>query len=377
MLQYTGEYKKHITSSITKMDFYTFTPSPLCGGLPLSIDDELFAYLTMAHKLLGVLEGMILSVSDIDIIKELFFLKESCCSLLVDRDDGIGFYDALKARSSKCGDLRCINNMIATQKYAYGKRINNSELSKICALIIHGPESTKKAEFRSKHLFFRRVLTNLKMYTPTAPEDIISAFQDLSKYISMDDHSDLLIKTALVHYQFEMIHPFEICNGVVGRVLIPMMLLNLHYQAAPYLCISEFLYHNKAKYFDILSSTQIGRGYTDWIKFFMEAVCFAAECAIAQIKTYTTAIVEDAPQISVLTKSSKYILPIYSYYKRHLVSEIQPVAEAIGISYNTAAKVVSLLVDAGILKQEHEQSRHKVFQYKKIIDAFVRTSEFQ
>ena len=364
MFQYTGEYKKHASSGRDNMNFYTFTPAPLCDGISMPVDNELFSLLTMAHKLLGVLEGMVMLSQDSDIIKELLCLSEGYYSLLIDDENTEAFRDVLKAYAAKRKDLQHINNIVAAQKYSHGRPISNSELSKICSFIIYGTESSHAAEIRSKQIFFRRVLTNLKMYTPTAPEDVLPALNDLTKFIRIDNHTDILIKAALVHYQFDMIHPFEKRNGAVGRILMPMMLLDAQYQAASYLCISEFLYRNKEEYFDKLSATQQGNGYSYWIKFFVQALCYAADRAINQINQFAEIVAEDATQLTILVKSSKHVIPIYNYFKQHLISEIKPVAENIGVSYNTAAKVVGNLRDAGILTLEHEQSRHKVYCHR-------------
>ena len=363
MFQYTGEYKKHSALGRSSMEFYTFTPSPLCDGLPLPVDDELFALLTTAHRLLGVLEGLITLTPDIKIIRDLCYLKESCSSLLIDGKNSIEFFDALKIRSANKAAMYHIDNLTAAQKYARGKHFTSPELITICTLIKHGVGSTQNEEIRTKQIYSNNALTNLKIYTPTAPEDIQPALYDLTKFIAMDNHTDALIKAALVHYQFEMIHPFEHRNGVVGRVLIPMMLESAGYEAAPYLCISEYLYHNKDIYFDKLSSTQRGSGYALWVKFFVQAVCYASEKSIAWIKQFALAAQKEAPIIAELAKSSKAALPVYEYFRKNIASEIKPVAEAIGVSYNTAAKVVNLLQDAGIVKLENEQARHKVFLY--------------
>lgn len=369
MFQYTGEYKKHNSSSSDMMNFYTFTPSPLCDGIPLPVDDELFALLTKAHRLLGILEGMVMYSTVSNIIMELFCLKESCFSLLFDNADSITFYDALKARSSKQESLHCINNLIVAQQYSYSKPITVSELSKICGIIIHGSESTQAVEIRNKQIYYHRVGTNLKAYMPTAPEDILPAFDDLTRFIRMDNHTDLLIKAALVQYQFDMIRPYENRNGMISRILIPMMLLSEQYRSAQYLCISEFLYSKKEEYFDKLSATQWGSGYSFWIKFFLQAICYSAEQAIKQVSRFTEIIAEDTVSVAELAKSSKSVLPVYNYFKRYLISEIKPIAAETGVSYNTNSKVIDLLVDVGILELENMQSRNKVFKYSRIFDA--------
>lgn len=363
MFRYTGEYKKHTTDGRHKMDFYTFTPSPLCGGLSLSVDDELLALLTTAHRLLGILEGMTALSAERKIIEEVFRLKESYYSLLMDGENIDTFRIVLKARAAK-RDMQTIENVASAQRHSFGKPVTNTELSKICSLAIYGVKSPQTVEIRSKQIYFRKALTNLKIYTPTAPEDIMPALNDLTEFIHIDNHTDIIIKATLAHYQFDMIHPFEKRNGVVGRILTPMILFGAQYHAASYLCISEFLYHNRGEYLDKLSSTQQGNGYSYWIKFFIKAICYAADRSINRISRFTEIITDDARQVAKLEKSSRHVTPVYDYFKKHLVSDIKPIAEETGISYNTAAKVVGLMTDTGLLKLERSQLRHKVYCHR-------------
>ena len=101
----------------------------------------------------------------------------------------------------------------------------------------------------------------------------------------------------------------------------------------------------------------------------MHAVCYASEQAIKQISQITEIVAEDTVKVTELAKLSRFVLPLYNYFKRYLISEIKPIAKETGVSYNTNAKVVNLLVSAGILALENNQLRHKVFKYSRILNA--------
>lgn len=115
---------------------------------------------------------------------------------------------------------------------------------------------------------------------------MLPALADISAYLYNDHNTDPLIKAALVHYQFEMIHPFERYNGIVGRILVPMVLRDTIGEAMPLICLSEYLYHNKNEYFDLLRTTQYSGGYVRWIKFFVNAVGQAAKQSAEQLMQY-------------------------------------------------------------------------------------------
>ena len=150
--------------------------------------------------------------------------------------------------------------------------INTPDISRICGIALNRESENNLIDVREHQTFGLGAKTNPKGYNPTAPDAVLPALSDISAYLYNDHNADPLIKAALVHYQFEMIHPFERYNGIVGRILVPMILRDVVGEARPLICSSEHLYHNKNEYFDLLRSTQYSGGYIRWIKFFVNTV---------------------------------------------------------------------------------------------------------
>lgn len=334
------------------------------------MDEELVTLLTTAHRLLGILEGMSMYMKDSEAIKDLMLLKECCYSRLIDKKDSPTFYNIMKNLSSKQDDMTCITHLVDAYKYSYGKPVENTELTKIYNIII-GLEAKEQIAVRNKQTFLNNAVTNLKIYSPAAPEHILPALQDIVKFLKRNDNLDVLIKAALAHYQFEMIHPYESCNGLVGRILIQMILFNAQHRATPCLCLSEYLCRNKDEYFDKLRTTQMGGGYIYWIKFFIRAVCSAASNAVEQTKRFVEIVAKDEKEIFSSNPSTKSVTLVYNYFKKNLVSEIKPAAKALELSFNTVACSVDKLSEMGVLKMEGMQSRHRSFLYSKALDAIT------
>jgi|GEM_PF-2959405 len=133
---------------------------------------------------------------------------------------------------------------------------------------LYGSGSKHRAMPRTRPMFLTQVVTNYRQYNPTAPREIHSALFDINKYIEIDK-SDALIKAAMCHYQFEMIHPYECYNGIVGRILVHAILSGTGFDEVRYFNLSEQLYHRKAEYFEMLGLTQKGGRYSIWIDFFV------------------------------------------------------------------------------------------------------------
>ena len=98
---------------------------------------------------------------------------------------------------------------------------------------------------------------------------------------------------AELHYQFEMIHPFEKYNGIVGRIIVPTILCNIVGEARPLICLSEYLYHNKNEYFDLLQTTQYSGGYIRWIKFCVNAINETAKRSAQLLIQYEDIVAKD------------------------------------------------------------------------------------
>ena len=188
--------------------------------------------------------------------------------------------------------------------------------------------------------------------------------------MTADDNIDVLIKSALVHYQFEIVHPFEKGNGRVGRILAMLMLLQNKMLSKPVISLSYDLFQDKDEYFDRLSNTQLNGNYAQWVKFFIKAIIVAADNSIKQIESFIAIRNKNIEKIMVLGKASKNAMLVYKYIEKNPIIKIPSVANELGYSFNTVAKVVEAMVSCGILKQANNQSRHRHFIYEDYVKIF-------
>lgn len=271
MIPYTGEYIEHFDPEKPSLKFYSFTPRPLMRGDMYQMDDELAALLIEAYRNIGFLEGLIKYAPNKEAFAELMLLKECAYSRMIDYDDP-DFKEILTIRGTGKGDITPITNLEMAYKAAKSMEVAAPDLSRICGIALNGESENNPIDVRDHQTFWLGAKTNLKGYNPTAPDAVLPALVDISAYLYNDHNTDPLIKAALVHYQFEMIHPFERYNGIVGRILVPMVLRDTIGEAMLLICLSEYLYHNKNEYFDLLRTTLYSGGYVRWIKFFVNAV---------------------------------------------------------------------------------------------------------
>lgn len=127
---------------------------------------------------------------------------------------------------------------------------------------------------------------------------------DLEKYINLSE-TDALIKTALVHYQFETIHPFLDGNGRIGRMLITLMLLNEKVLTRPVLYLSLFLKTNRIEYYDRLSEVRVKGNYEQWVKFFLQGIIETSHDSVETILKISEQIKIDEMLLTNQTETVK------------------------------------------------------------------------
>lgn len=367
MLPYTGDYTEHFDPEKPSLTFYSFTPRPLMHGDMYQMDEEMAALLIEAHRNIGFLEGIVKYAPNKEAFAELMFLKECTYSHMIDYD-GPDFKEILTIRGTGKGDITPITNLEMAYKAAKSMEVAAPDLCRICGIALNGESENNPIDVRDHQTFWLGAKTNLKGYNPTAPDAVLPALADISAYLYNDHNTDPLIKAALVHYQFEMIHPFERYNGIVGRILVPMVLRDTIGEAMLLICLSEYLYHNKNEYFDLLRTTQYSGGYVRWIKFFVNAVGQVAKQSAEQLIQYEQHIIEDLEHLMDIENLPKSIFSLYEYLKRCPIINSSTAAKNIGLSFNSISKAIRILQEYGIVTQIGDSERNRLWSYDLLLN---------
>ena len=361
MHPYTGDYTEQRKNEKNNFTYYTFTPRPLKDATLYKMDNELATLLIEAHHNLGQLEGLFQYAPNKNSFCELMLLKECTYSRMIDYD-APNFSDILVRRGTGKGDMEPINNLLAAYKAADGMQFTAQDYSKICSIALYGDKPEQQMGVRDTQTFLQYAISNLKTYNPTAPEAVLPSLADISAYL-YDSGDDPLIQAALAHYQFEMIHPFEKYNGIVGRILIFMVLQKIADKASLGLCLSEYLFFNKNEYFDILRSTQYSGGYIRWIKYFMRIINEAAQTSVALLKRYEEMIKQNEEKLRAKVPKTRSFWGVYEYLKVFPIASIPIAAKHLNLSYNSVSKAFALLQKYNIIMQESNATRNRIWKY--------------
>ena len=361
-----------------EMAYESFRPAPLPPNPPIEVSGELLTKLIDANKKIATLEGLSSRIPNMGLFVSMYVRKEALLSSQIEGTQ-CTLEDILNPHIeyNTNRDVSDVVNYIRATEFAL-KRLKtlplcNRLIKETHAVLLENVRGKEKnpGEFRYSQNRIGGQGSTLKnaRYIPPNPNDMLTAMSDLEKYINSDSTLDPLIQAALIHYQFETTHPFLDGNGRVGRLLITLFLMEKGILSTPALYISYYLKMNRIEYYDRMTQVRRTGDYEQWISFFLQAFADSAEDAIHTIDRLTALHDKNTKLFDALTKRQHIsVLKVFSYLESNPIIDIQKTATALGISYNTVAKAVSILGDNGILEQSDKSGKAKIYSYTEYLD---------
>lgn len=369
-----GYYKQNLSG---EMAYKSFVPNPLPPVPPIELSEDIVGLLVKANSQLAVLESIAARIPNVELFISMYVRKEALMSSQIEGTQATleDILDPMLDTNINRNIADVVNYIKATE-FAITRLqtlpLCNRLIKETHAVLMKGVRGQEKnpGKFRYSQNWIGGQGSTLKnaRYIPPSPDDMQNAMSDLEKYINTDDDLDALIQAALIHYQFETIHPFLDGNGRVGRLLITLFLMDKGILTTPALYISYFLKKNRVEYYDRMTEVRTKGNYEQWIIFFLQAIMESAGDAISTIDELITLHDTNTSVISKLGRASKNTMLVFDYLESNPIIDIGKTAEALSITFNTASSAVRRLVDAGILVQTGGGGRNRTFAYEAYLD---------
>ena len=243
------------------------------------------------------------------------------------------------------------------------------EIHKILMTGVRG-EHRLPGEFRTSQNWIGGSMPSNAIYVPPPHIEIAECLSDFEKFINNESiNTPDLIKIAILHYQFESIHPFLDGNGRIGRLLIPLYIQSKGMLQKPCLYISYYIEKNKTAYYDALTRVRINNDMIGWIKFFLEAVIETAKTAKAKFKN----VVEFTKQIEQeIPPKSENAKKVIEFLYDEPITTRNKLAESTGIPLSTIRSITKVFSEKGILHETTGYNRNQIFAFSRYIDLFLK-----
>lgn len=368
------------SGTFTKHDGYkAFLPSTINHSWGWD-NPEINLLLEKASAELGGLNSFAELIPDIEIYIAMHIYNEANKSSRIEgtkttiEEDLLPIEDILP---EKRNDYIEVKNYIRALNYGIervkgGFPLCNRLLREIHKILLQGARGEYKTpgEFRTSQNWIGGTRPDNAFYVPPHVSYLPELLSDFEKFIHEDNTLPHLIKIALLHYQFETIHPFLDGNGRIGRLLIPLYLLEKNILEKPCFYISDYLEKHRKEYFEALDRVRLNNDIEYWIKFFLEATIFTAQTAKNKFKAVVSLIEEYRKQLSTFSgKIQVHQGILRTFYSNPIQSskDIQSITEN---RQSTVDKSLKQLIDAGILQEITGNNRNRIFALGKYIDIF-------
>ena len=356
---------------------------------PVTINDEwtwdspaVSFLLERAARSLGELNAFSLIVPDVDLFIGMHVAKEAQTSSRIEGTQ-TGIDEVLlpeeQIQPEKRNDWQEVRNYIEAINTAVitldKLPLSNRLLKETHSILMKGVRGEKKApgEFRvSQNWIGGSGLTDAA-FIPPHPDSVPDLMGDLESFWHNDKiTTPHLIRAAISHYQFETIHPFLDGNGRIGRLFIPLYLINHGFLAKPSLYLSDFFEHNRGSYYDALTRVRESNDMLHWIKFFLAGI---EETAIKGRRVFNEVLKlrghAEAKIFKMGKRSAAAKILLDKLFRRPIV-RVSDVEELLSMSTPSSNALIKAFCDAGILKEMTQRVRKRIFVFAEYLDLFVK-----
>jgi Fic family protein len=337
-----------------------FIPSNLPPDPPVKMDAEMIHLLSLADRKLGRLDGVTQILPNPDLFVGMYVQKEAVLSSQIEGTQA-SFVDVLQVdadTAAKSQDVEEVVNYIRAMKYGM-KRLAELPLSlrllrEIHGILLSGVRGSKRnpGEFRTSQNWIGSSGCNLATATfvPPPVDEMTSALGDLENYMHSESEIPHLIRIALIHAQFETIHPFLEGNGRMGRLLIAFWLYQQQILAYPLLYISYYFKQNRTEYYDRLMNVRLQGDWEGWVKFFLDGVAQVADEATQSAREIMELKEKVMQKIQKETSGKANSVLLLDLLFRTPVITINIVKDELKVSYPTAKTLTDYFCAAKIIR---------------------------
>ena len=356
-----------VSISVHGTPMWAFAPRPLppVWDLPIEIINRLVA----AERAMGELNGLAQQLPNPYLLINPYIRREAVASSRIEgtRTDlrELLLFEADARTSEAVDDASEVENYVTALQYALSRpedrAISLSLIRETHQLLMTGVRGSDKrpGEFRPAQVFISSRGAREARFIPPPPDMVEPLMRDLESFIVTDSEIPQLVRIAMIHYQFEAIHPFLDGNGRTGRVLISMLLGEWNMLRQPILYLSEFFERHRRDYVDgLLYVSQRGE-WNEWIAFFLDAVIEQAYDGARQGHSILT-LREEYRKRYQAARSIRLLPLIDALFMRPVFTATQ-ISEALGWPRYSAQRLLEPLIADGLLEEVTGKQRNRIF----------------
>ena len=343
--------------------------------------EDLLTKIVKANSAVAKFDGLLESIPNPLLFLNPLMTQEAVLSSKIEGtqaslNEVLAFEAAPKRKQDNINDIEEVinyrNALLFATKELENRPICLNFIKDMHKILLQGVRGQNKAkgEFRRIQNWIGKSNSTIETasYVPPAPHFLLDFLSNWEKYCRYDE-KDKLVQLAIIHAQFEIIHPFLDGNGRIGRILIPLFLFEQKILKYPALYVSEFFEENRQNYYDNLRAVSDKKAWHEWINYFLEAITSQAINNTKRAKSIIQLYEEMKHIIQDVTKS-RNSLKVQDFLFSKLIFETPNFTESTELSKPHAARVIKSLLENKIIDTvtPAQGRRPAMYSFKPLMD---------
>lgn len=350
--------------------------------LPPSIDyTPIIKEISEANRVLGSLTGLLANIPNQSLLISPLLTKEAVASSKIEGTQAtieeVFKYEAEGKNSEKDAKEQDIREIINYRTAIHSaiellknRPISENFIKKIHSILLDSVRGTNKdrGNFRKIPVFIGKPGAKIDkaIYVPPACSELNGLISNWEKFVNSIDEPDILVQTAIAHYQFEAIHPFMDGNGRIGRLLIPIMLYEKKVLSYPLLYVSEYFESHRDEYYHFLRKVDRENDWESWIKYFLKSIKEQAEDTQKKVLNMLELYKNVKERLSNF--NSVYAINLLDIIFETPVTSFKNIKYRINTnSYQTIYNLLDKFVEEKILVEITGGKRNKIFVFDELM----------
>ena len=371
-----GRYE---ATSVAGETVRAYVPRPLPPDPPVDLERFQLA-LEEANQAVGRLDGVAAILPDPSLFLYMYIRKEALLSSQIEGTQSslsdLLLFEAEEAPGVPVDDTQEVSNYVAAMNHGLARLREDFPLSlrlirEIHAILLSQGRGQDKdpGEFRRSQNWIGGTRPGNALFVPPPPHLVMTCLGELETFIhAQTPPLPLLVKAALVHVQFETIHPFLDGNGRLGRLLITFLLCERGVLREPLLYLSLYFKQNRQTYYQLLQSVRESGTWEDWVEFFLRGVSETARQGAQTAQNLLRLFGNDHARIEALGRPASTALRLHQLLQRRPLTTIQDASRQLGLSLPTVTSALSHLRTLGIVRETTGRQRGRIFVYGAFLD---------
>ncbi|MGA9814925.1 MAG: Fic family protein [Terriglobales bacterium] len=381
-----GLQGKLVVQGSSPETFKSFVPKPLPPAPAIEFQVDLVDLMERANLALGRLDGLARLLPDLQLFLYFYVRKEAVLSSQIEGTQSslseLLLFESKQLGGTPTDDVVEVSNYVSALQFGLKKLKQDFPISIRLIKEMHGVLLAKRrgqtkdpGEFRASQNWIDGSRPGNAAYVPPPRDEVIPLMGQIENFYHEHKSLPVLVKAALIHVQFETIHPFLDGNGRLGRLLITLMLVADGVLVEPLLFLSLYFKTHRTKYYDLLQKVRFEGNWEEWLIFFFTAVLETAQQAVTTSHEVLRLFQRDRARIEKLGRIRGSTLLVHGLLQKKPYLTISTASKDLRLSYPAVTNAMQALQKLEIVKENSGRNWNKIFVYSKYLRIMTEGAE--